>query len=121
VAHSELMEALAERLQPLSPDEVEPPDREHSIDGGVEGDELEVGEIVDEPLERGGPVVGLKGSGVQSPGIRLSNYVDGIWSAPADLGVSRLAGVGAGWRRAGPHRPPRNQAHAPCDRGRWTD
>jgi hypothetical protein len=61
VAHSELVESLAERLQPLGPDEVDPSDREHPIDGGVEGDELEVGENVDEPLERDGPVVGLEG------------------------------------------------------------
>lgn len=34
-AHSELVKSLAERLQPLSPDEVDTSNREHPIDGGA--------------------------------------------------------------------------------------
>ena len=96
VANAELVEPFAEGLQPLGPDEIDPSNRKHPIDGGVERDELEVRQVVEEPLKRDGPVVGLEGFRCPLPrhtSFKLQGW-DGIPLAPANPASAARSGIG---------------------------
>src|SRR3546814_10639076 len=60
MSHTKLVQTGSERLQPLGTSEVDPSFGEHPIDRRVEGDELEVGQTVDELLEGHRAVIGFE-------------------------------------------------------------
>jgi hypothetical protein len=63
VADAKLVKATAQRLEPLGSNQVDPSLGEDVLDGCVEGDELEVPEVIGEALERNGSVLRLEGAG----------------------------------------------------------
>jgi hypothetical protein len=60
VAHAELVDPLAQRLQPFSPRQIGAPLGENESEGNVERCELRFREVVDPYRERFPTVVGLE-------------------------------------------------------------
>ena len=60
MTYAELVETPAQRLQPLGANQIKTSARQDKPDGSVEGHELEVRQLADEPLERGRAVVCLE-------------------------------------------------------------
>src|SRR3546814_19308426 len=82
MSDTKLVQTVSERLQPLGTSEVDPSSGEHPIDRRVEGDELDVGQSIDELPEGNRAVIGLdrprrpapstrtaSGPGARSPGL----------------------------------------------------
>jgi hypothetical protein len=72
------VQALAKRFQPLASHEIEPSNREHAVDRRLERDELEVGQLIDEALERDRAVVRCERLRSPHAGHRKPTYADVI-------------------------------------------